>query len=157
MNFRFRLDSVLRYRERRRDECAAAVKDALTKLLAAREHQREQELKVRRLYAAVGRGTADNNSSVGIWRQQASYVAHARAECRRRERAVAAATEAWVESQQQLVEANRDYETLRQLEARQRNAWQTAQMRQQRRVTDEIASVRAARQRAAKSSATRLT
>lgn len=155
MKFRFRLASVLRHRERQRDVCAAAVKEALTALQRARDREREQEIAIQRLYAAARRGDDGPTGGVGLWRLQTSYVAHARAEHRRLQRAAAAAETAWAAERQQLIAADRACATLSELEARQRAQWRAEERRRQRRILDEIASVRAARQRAAKSAATR--
>ncbi len=156
MKFRFRLASVLRYRERQRDACAAAVKEALTALQHAREREREQAIEVRRLYAAVHRGDDGPTGGVGLWLLQTSYVAHARTKRRRRQQVAVAAEATWAAERQRLVAADRACEMLSQLEARQRARWRATEKRRQTRILDEIASVRAARQRAAEYAATRL-
>jgi flagellar export protein FliJ len=157
VSYRFRLAAVLKYRERRRDACAAAVKQTLVALQAARERERAQELAVRRLYAALNRRDPALGGGIGLWPQQSRYLAYMRAELRRCRQAVGAAEQEWAAARERLVGANRDCETLVQLARRQRAAWEASQRRRQQRLWDEVAGVRAARQRAAESAESELT
>ena len=95
MKFRFRLASVLRYRERQRDACAAAVKEALTALQQARERERKQAIEVRRHNGAAHRDEDGPTGGVGLWLLQTSYVTHARTKRRRLQQVAVAAEATW--------------------------------------------------------------
>lgn len=150
MSFRFRLAAVLKYRERQRDAQAAAVKQALAALHAARLQLRAQDEVVGRLLRCTERRDAPTGGSVDLWRQQASYLAYLRAELLRRRQAVDRAEGRWRVAQERLVAADRDCEILVRLARRQHDLWRAAQARRLQRGWDEIATVRAARQRAEK-------
>ncbi|MHB8079067.1 MAG: flagellar export protein FliJ [Candidatus Krumholzibacteriia bacterium] len=135
--FRFRLAKVLRWRERRVDEEARAMRDAAEALRRARRERTGLESELARL-ARDGERRRCAGGDVAQWRLLATWLTaqHDRLRLLRvREREAAAALGA---QRQRLLQAHREKEVLLRLEERQRQVWEEEERRRERRELDDI-------------------
>jgi flagellar FliJ protein len=140
--FRFRLEKVLRHRERREDEEARALRRAVEALRRARERRIAQERFLARLEQDGGAGRLAG-ADVALRSLLAEFLAVQGEKWRalaQRERELAAAEAA---QRARLVAAHRDREVLERLRERQREAWEDEERRRERRAMDEVAARRA--------------
>ena len=141
--FRFRFASLLKYRLSIVDERARTVKEAAEFLAAAKRSEQEalqQIVRLTRQCASVREQSPDAERQ----RQQANFLTAWRRDLDTlRQRQEEAATSLAV-AQENLVAAYRDQEVMEQLERRQRLTWETEQRRRERKLLDEIGSIRAA-------------
>jgi flagellar FliJ protein len=137
--FRFRLEKVLRYRQRREDDEARLLRRAADALRIARERRLAQERFIGDL-AREGEARRRGGGDVAQWRLLATFLT-VQEERRRvlaaREREAAAAV---AKQRERLLAAHRDREVLDRLRERQRLAWEEEQRRRERRFMDEVAS-----------------
>lgn len=141
--FRFRLAKVLRWRERREDAEARALRQAREALRAARESRQAQERLIASL-AAAGERQRRTDGDVTRWQLLAAYLTAQEERLRAlriREREAGAAVE---QQRQRLLAAHREREVLTRLEERHRLAWEEQERRRERRELDEIGGQRAA-------------
>ncbi len=135
--FRFRLAKVLRWRERRVDEEARAMRAAAEALRRARRDRARLEAELARL-ASEGERLRRDGGDVARWRLLATWLTaqtdRLRAlQIREREAAVALGAQ-----RQRLLQAHREKEVLLRLEARQRQVWEEEERRRERRELDDI-------------------
>jgi flagellar FliJ protein len=141
--FRFRLERVLRHRQRQVDARSRDVADAERALRSAEEHERDTARQLADLNARAAsqrQGPLDVASmrQFETWQDQL----HRRLEDRRRARWQA---ESDLEAAQtQLQAAWRDREILTRLKERQYSDWKQDEARRRQRELDEVGSIRAA-------------
>ena len=141
--FRFRFARLLKYRLSIVDERARAVKEAAEFLAAAKRSEQEALQQIVRLTRQCAQGR-EQSPDAERQRQQANFLTAWRRDLDTlRQRREEAATTLAV-AQENLVAAYRDQEVLEQLERRQRSTWETEQRRRERKLLDEIGSIRAA-------------
>ncbi len=137
--FRFRLEKVLRYRERREDDEARAMRRAAEVLQQARARRAAQDRFIAAL-GAEGEARRRAGANVAQWRLLAAFLT-VQEEKRRvllaRERSAAAAL---VAQRARLLAAHRDREVLERLRERQRLVWEEEERRRERRALDEVAA-----------------
>lgn len=140
--FRFRFARLLKYRRRIVDDRARAVKEATEVLEAARDREKtvlQNILKLTRQCAS----SREQAPSVEQNRQQADFLQAWRADLETLRHRCAEAEQGVATAQADLVVAYRDQEVLEQLQRRQREAWEADQRRRERKLLDEIGSIRA--------------
>jgi flagellar export protein FliJ len=145
--FRFRLEKVLRHRERQTEEQGRALKQAVTALQKLRERRRQLEERLEQL-AAHGLAERARRPDVAAWRRRTGYLSLLR---RQRQDLLDAEREAvaLVESERELLlERHRAQEVLERLKQRQRTQWEYEQARRERKQMDEMGAVRASRRAA---------
>lgn len=137
--FSFRLEKVLRYRERKVDEearCLKQLQDVLRQVLGERNALNE------RIAALVQRDARTRHQcpDARLWQLQANYVTSLRQRLACiRQREAAAALE--VESQRQkLLAAHREQVVMEKLKERRYAAWRQEQRRRERKEMDEVGS-----------------
>ena len=137
--FRFRLEKVLRHRERREDDEARAHRRALEALRRATERRRGQERLITAL-AREGEASRRAGGDVRQWGLLASFLAvqedKRRALLRRECEAAAAAAV----QRERLLRAHRDRQVLERLRERQHEAWAEEERRRELRAMDEVAA-----------------
>lgn len=135
--FRFRLAKVLRWRERRVDEEARAMREAAETLRRARRERTRLETELARL-AREGERMRHEGGDVAQWRLLAAWLTAQTDRLRLlqvRERQAAVALGA---QRQRLLQAHREKEVLVRLEERQRQVWEDEERRRERRELDDI-------------------
>ena len=141
--FRFRFASLLKYRLSIVDERARTVKEAAEYLAAAKRSEQEALQQIVRLTRQCAR-VREQSPDAERQRQQSNFLTAWRRDLDTlRQRQEEAATSLAV-AQENLVAAYRDQEVMEQLERRQRLTWETEQRRRERKLLDEIGSIRAA-------------
>ena len=143
MNFRFRLERVLRLRQRQVETVSRELAAARSALAAAEADARRaaRDLQTSRQEAAAARqGWLDpaQLARLGAWHDAQRRVVE------RRQAEVADAQQAVAAVQARLQEAWRDREVLERLRERQYQQWRLEEARRERRDLDEIGSIRAA-------------
>lgn len=135
--FRFRLAKVLRWRERRVDEEARAMREAAEALRLARRERTRLEAEMARL-AREGERLRRDGGDVAQWQLLAAWLTAQTDRLRllqARERQAAVALGA---QRQRLLQAHREKEVLVRLEERQRQVWDDEERRRERRELDDI-------------------
>jgi flagellar export protein FliJ len=135
--FRFRLAKVLRWRERRVDEEARAMRAAAEALRRARRDRVRLETELTRL-AREGERPRRDGGDVAQWRLLATWLTAQTDRLRGlqvREREAATALGA---QRQRLLLAHREKEVLVRLEERQRQVWDDEERRRERRELDDL-------------------
>lgn len=137
--FRFRLDTVLRHRQRQVDAAARALREAVERLQRAQRERAALAEALRRL-AEAGQADRARGREVARWRLLCDYLAAEQSRLRllaTREREAAAEVAA---RRAQLVEAHRAREALTRLRARRLEDWEMEERRRERRLLDEVAA-----------------
>lgn len=152
MPFRFRLERVLKVRQRLLEQCTREVAEAdrLRQVCRARE----QELAA--AYAGLARGAPTAAGAILDVRDLTDLALRLRRLADLRSEAARdthLATMEWERRRERLTAAWRDVEVLRKLEHRRREQWEDEQRRTEGRLLDEIGGVRSDRLRRSKLSA----
>ena len=141
--FRFRFARLLKYRQNIVEERAREVKAAAEDLAMTKRSEQEALQQIVRLtrQCASGREQSPDAARQGL---QADFLAAWRRDLDTLRQRQVDAAEALAAAQEGLVTAYRDQEVMEQLERRQRQTWETEQRRRERKLLDEIGSIRAA-------------
>lgn len=145
MSYRFRLEKVLRLRRRTAEQRAREVKRAAGAL--ARREARVQALR-QALTSVVGDPeTAGSPQAILRWAQRAAWLQRRRRDLRQLRVERDAAATKLSRARERLVAAHRAVEVLERLRRRQEDAWRAQERRREGKQYDEIAAIRAERQR----------
>ncbi len=136
--FRFRLEKVLRFKQRRTEQQARVlrrVRDELNDLLRRR---RQLEDDARRYVDEAHRARL-GGAGLDRWMRQTSHLAWLRDESEALVARIGAARRRVDEEREQLVELHREQEAFERLREQRRQQWREAEARRRRKEMDEVA------------------
>jgi flagellar FliJ protein len=140
--FRFRLNSVLRYRERKRE-------DRRLELRALEQAKENIAAEIDRLERALDRQRKEIDEQQGKFvssaemQLAADFVLRTTERIRERRGVLALVEKRAVEKREELLEANRDVKSLEQLRERRREKHRLEEAREEQKLTDEVGQRRA--------------